>query len=202
MVTTESSVLCLMLENVDLDISQRPAASNLKIDITMGDLTVTGLKTASRASPKLVSTIKKSETSDSKLLKFSLEINPPEDPYRDDLDNDKGSLYDRNLSLTTSPLEIIYDTKTIFALVDVFRSPEEINVDYLQEAAMDGIKEYKDVKMSQLGWEYARDNHVFFKVFISLERSYFIFPQSGEYYEGDCLPLPRSPRTYSTLRTT
>ena len=34
--------------------------------------------------------------------------------------------------------------------MDVFRSPEEINVDYLQEAAMDGIKEYKDVKMSQV----------------------------------------------------
>ena len=182
-VTTESSVLCLMLENVDLDISQRPAASNLKIDITMGNLTVTGLKTASRSSPKLVSTVKK-ETSDSKLLKFSLEINPPENPYREDLNNDQGSLYDRNLSLITSPLEIIYDTKTIFALIDVFKSPEEINVDYIQEAAMDGIKEYKDVKMSQLGWEYARDNHVFFKVDISLESSYFIFPKRGEYYEG------------------
>ena len=160
MLSSGSSVLRLMLENVDLDISQRPSASNLKIDITMGDLTVTGLKTASRASPKLVSTIKKSQTFDSKLLKFSLEINPPED--LDDLDNDKGSLYDRNLSLTTSPLEIIYDTKTIFALVDVFRSPEEINVDYLQEAAMDGIKEYKDVKMSQVNTRLSlvNTNHV------------------------------------------
>ena len=94
---------------MDIDISKRPSASNLKIDMTMGNLTVTGS------------------------------------------DNDKGSLYDRNLSLITSPLDIIYDTKTTFALLDVFRSPEEIIVDYLQEAAMDGIKEYKDVNMSQLG---------------------------------------------------
>ena len=72
--------------------------------------------------------------------------------------------YFRNLSLTTSPLEIIYDTKTVFALVDVFKSPDELDVGYLQEAARDGIKEYKDVKMSQLGWEFAREHHVFFKV--------------------------------------
>ena len=180
-VASETSVLCLTLENVNLDISQRPAASNFKIEVTMENLTATGLKTASRQPPKLIKTVKH-QTTDSKLLNFAFETNPPNDPYGN-LDDDEGSLYDRNLSLTTSPLEIIYDAKTIYALRDVFRV-NEVNVGYLQEAALDGIKEYKDVKMSQLGWEFARENHVFFKVNIRIESPYFVFPKRGEYYEG------------------
>ena len=141
-----------------------------------------GLRTASRAAPVLVSTVKQ-HTSDSKLLNFSFETNPPEDQYGD-LDKDNGSLYDRNLCLTTSPLEIIYDNKTAFALRDIFRSPNEVNYGYLQEAARDGIKEYRDVKMSSLGWEFARENHVFFKVDIRIDSPFFIFPKRGEYTEG------------------
>ena len=55
---------------------------------------------------------------------------------------------------------------------------------YLQESTIDSIKEYKDVKMSQLGWQFVIEHHVFFKVDIELESSYFIFPRRGEYSEG------------------
>ena len=179
---SSSSVICLMLENVNLNLSQRPAASNFKMEITLEKLTVTGLGTARRKSPRLISTLS-NNTNNSKLLNFEFETKPPADPYGD-LDNDRGSLYNRKVSLTTSPLEIIYDTKTIFALIDVFESPVDVKVDYLQEVAIDGIKEYKEIKMSKLGWEFAREHHDFCKVNIALESSYFLFPKTGEYYEG------------------
>ena len=178
-----SSVLSLMLENVQLELQQRPAASNFVLTINMENLTVTGLQTSTNRAPlKLISTIKKAN-GELNLLNFEFEMNPPANPGGD-LDEDKGSLYDRKLNIFTSPLEIIYDTKTIFCLRDVFKSPEEVKIDYLQESAIDTIKEYKDVKMSQLGWEFARENHVFFNVNIELQSSYFIFPKRGEYYEG------------------
>ena len=180
---SSNSVLCLKLENVNLNLSQRPAASNFKMEITLENLTVTGIQGPTRREPpRLISTLKNS-TNNSKLLNFEFETKPPADPYGD-LDNDKGSLFNRKLSLSTSPLEIIYDTKTIWALVDVFESPVDVKVDYLQEVAIDGIKEYKEIKMSQLGWEFAREHHDFFKVNITLESSYFLFPKSGEYSEG------------------
>ena len=177
-----SSVICLMLENVNLNLSQRPAASNFKIEITLEKLTVTGLGTSRRKPPVLISTLR-NNSNNSKLLNFEFETKPPADPYGD-LDNDKGSLYNRKVSLTTSPLEITYDTKTLYALIDVFESPVDVKVDYLQEVAIDGIKEYKEIKMSKLGWEFAREHHDFFKVNIALESSYFLFPKTGEYYEG------------------
>lgn len=69
---------------------------------------------------------------------------------------------------------------------DLYRPPQEVRLGYLQESTIDSIKEYKDVKMSQLGWQFVRDHHVFFKVDIELESSYFIFPKGGEYTEGCC----------------
>ena len=140
-----------------------------------------------RPPPLIISTIRVGQEGEVKLLNFSFETNPPADPGGD-LDADKGSLYDRHLVLHTSPLEIIYPTKTIFGLREVFKSPEEMKIDYLQESAIDSIKEYKDVKMSQLGWEFARENYVFFKLHIDLASSYFVFPMRGEYREGcSCL---------------
>ena len=64
------------------------------------------------------------------------------------------------------------------------RPPQEVRVGYLQESTIDSIKEYKDVKMSQLGWQFVIEHHVFFKVDIELESSYFIFHRRGEYREG------------------
>jgi len=177
-----SSVLTLILEEVQLELQQRPAASNFLLAINMENLTVTGLHTSNKKPLKLISTVKK-VNGELNLLNFEFEMNPPANPGGD-LDEDKGSLYDRKLNIFTSPLEIVYDTKTIFRLVDVFKSPEEVKIDYLQESAIDTFKEYKDVKMSQLGWEFARENHVFFNVNIELQSSYFIFPKKGEYYEG------------------
>ena len=42
--STEIPVLCLMLDSVNVDISQRPAASNFKLEISMENLSVTGLR--------------------------------------------------------------------------------------------------------------------------------------------------------------
>ena len=175
-------VLRLALQTVRLSLSQRPAASNFRVGVTMESLTVFGVAAGGRAAPRLVTTVNTGTSAGSAhLLNFAFETNPPADPEGD---LETPSFYARKLSLTTSPLEIVYDTRTVFSLVEVFRSPEEVRIDYLQETAIDNFREYKDVKMTQIGWEYARDNHVFFDVDIKFESSYFIFPKNGEYYQG------------------
>ena len=143
---------------------------------------MTGLHLRGSSPPTLVSTVRRESSSGSasNLLTFSFETNPPMNP-NGDLDHDPGSFYDRNLTLRTSPLEIIWHTRTLHCLLAVFRPPQEVRVGYLQESTIDTIKEYKDVKMSQLGWQFVREHHVFFKVDIELESSYFIFPKNGEY---------------------
>ena len=183
---TEACVLELALRTVNLNLSQRPAASNFLIDVNMESLTVTGLHLRGSSPPILVSTVRRRESSSgsaSNLLTFSFETNPPKNP-NGNLDTDPGSFYDRNLTLHTSPLEITWHTRTLHCLLAVFRPPQEVRVGYLQESTIDTIKEYKDVKMSQLGWQFVREHHVFFKVDIELESSYFIFPKNGEYKEG------------------
>ena len=69
--------------------------------------------------PCLISTVRQRDRT-VKLLNFTFETNPPADP-EGDLDSDPGSLYDRNLTIRTSPLEIIYHTRTLHGLLDVFR---------------------------------------------------------------------------------
>ena len=137
-----------------------------------------GLHSKTSIAPTLVKTVRRESKggSESNLLTFSFETNPPKDPLGD-LDHDLGSFYDRNLMLRTSPLEITWHTRTLHCLLEVFRLPQEVRVGYLQESTIDSIKEYKDVKMSQLGWQFVREHHVFFKVDIELESSYFIFPK-------------------------
>ena len=152
----------------------------------MESLTVTGLHLRGSSPPTLVSTVRRESSSGSasNLLTFSFETNPPMDPHGDLDEESNKSFYDRNLTLRTSPLEITWHTRTLHCLLAVFRLPQEVRVGYLQESTIDTIKEYKDVKMSQLGWQFVREHHVFFKVDIELESSYFIFPKNGEYREG------------------
>ena len=180
----EGEVVALQLAAVELVMRQRPAANHFHLAVTMEALTVTGIHAARAAAPTLVSTVRREGgRANNHLLSFSFETNPPEDPLGD-LDQDPGSLYDRALALSTSPLEVTWHTRTLLALRRVFHPPQEVRLGYLQESTIDSIRDYKDVKMSQLGWQFVIDHHVFFKVNIELESSYFIFPKGGEYSAG------------------
>ena len=41
-------------------------------------------------------------------------------------------IYSQRIKFHSSPLEITYDKRTVNAVVSMFKTPEEINLDYLQ----------------------------------------------------------------------
>ena len=76
-------------------------------------------------------------------MTFEFENNPPSDPDGN-LDEDLGCLYDKRLKLFSSPLEIIYDLKTVRQLIAMFKTPDEINLTNLQQTAFAKLKKYRE----------------------------------------------------------
>jgi hypothetical protein len=109
--------------------------------MAMSSLTVTGWPTSGKAGPVIVST--RSTHLDDKLLNFEFESNPPSDPAGN-LDEDVGCLYDKRLKLFSSPLEIIYDHRTLRQLTSIFKTPDEINLSNLQQTAFAKLKQYRE----------------------------------------------------------
>ena len=131
-----------MLIQVTSTITQRPSAKNTKLSMEMSSLTVTGLPTSGKASaPVIVST--RSGFQNDKLLKFEFENNPPSNADGN-LDEDFGSLYDKRLQLFSSPLEVIYDHRTVHQLMNIFKTPESINLTNLQQTAFAKLKQYRE----------------------------------------------------------
>merc|ERR1719370_206061 len=97
----EACVLELALRTVNLQLSQRPAASNFLIEVSMESLTVKGLHSKTSIAPTLVKTVRRENKggSESNLLTFSFETNPPKDPLGDLDHRPWPSFYDRNLML-------------------------------------------------------------------------------------------------------
>lgn len=133
-------ITCLIFK-VSSAVTQRPSADNVKLSMTMSSLTVAGWRTNGKSSPVIVAT--RSGLIDDKLLNFEFENNPPSDPDGN-LDEDRGCLYDKRLKLFSSPLEIIYDHKTVRQLVNIFKTPEELNLTNLQQTAFAKLKQYRE----------------------------------------------------------
>ena len=80
----DATILRLLLSQVVCDIAQRPSAENIKLSMTMENLSIEGLKKVK--SPIIV----KTRVHDlNKLLTISFEKNPPDDATQD-LDLDEG----------------------------------------------------------------------------------------------------------------
>ena len=53
----------------------------------------------------------------------------------------------------------------------------------IQETGMQKVREFREQKMSKLGWEYVIENHKFRDIDIQLQSSYVVIPYKGEYVE-------------------
>ena len=133
--------LSFSLIKVTSTVTHRPSAGNVKLSMEMSSLTVTGLPMSGKAAPVIVST--RSGFQNDKLLKFEFENNPPSNPDGN-LDEDLGSLYDKRLQLFSSPLEVIYDHRTVHQLMNIFKTPDAINLTNLQQTAFAKLKQYRE----------------------------------------------------------
>ena len=118
-------------------------------------------------SPIIVSSLKVSEKSQKQLLKFSFEVPPKDD-----------GVFDQRIRISSSPLEITYDKRTFNAVLSMFKTPDEINLDYLQQQAFEKLKEYQE--SSTLTLNYIIENHSVIDVDVVLRPSRIIIPSSGE----------------------
>ncbi|CAH2233181.1 jg13113 [Pararge aegeria aegeria] len=164
-VNDQVEVLRACVENVEVDLKQRPSANALRVDVQMRAFTVTG-KCQGDLEPQLVTS--KEVSKDINLLNVLFETNP--------LDG----ACDQRVKVQARPLQIIYDAQTVIEIVKLFKPPTESSaLTTLQAAAENKLSDLKE--KSALGMQYAVHHHTFIELDIDIAASYIIIPQTGIY---------------------
>lgn len=161
-------VLFAILQKVSAKFEQRPAGQAIKVNVSMQQFSVIGLKQGELL-PKLAQTKSTSEdTSPSAhgpLLDIMFETNP--------LDKQ----CDQRVYVTSRPLEFIYDAQTINKVIDVFTVPQNTVLTQIQTAANLKLAEFKE--KSALGIQYAIQKHTKLDLKIDLMGCYGVLPHAG-----------------------
>nr|XP_060611950.1 intermembrane lipid transfer protein VPS13C [Anolis sagrei ordinatus] len=157
----------LKIQIIDLSttISQRPGAQALKVEAKLEHWYVTGLK-QKEVVPSLVASIGDTRSS---LLKIAFETNP------------EGSSADQSLSVESQPVEIIYDARTINALVDFFRTNKGMDLERLTTATLSKLEEIKE--RTATGLTHIIETRKVLDLRINLKPSYLLVPQTGFHYD-------------------
>ncbi|XP_045765599.1 vacuolar protein sorting-associated protein 13 isoform X2 [Maniola jurtina] len=158
-------VLRACVENVEVDMKQRPSANALRVDVQMRAFTVTG-KCQGDFEPQLVTS--KEVSKDVNLLNVLFETNP--------LDG----ACDQRVRVQARPLQIVYDAQTVIEIVNVFKPPTESTaLTTLQAVAENKLSDLKE--KSTLGMQYAVHHHTFIELDVDIAASFIIIPKTGMY---------------------
>ncbi|XP_059046157.1 intermembrane lipid transfer protein Vps13 isoform X1 [Achroia grisella] len=168
-VNDDVEVLKACVDNVEVDLQQRPSANALRVDVQMQAFSVTGVQ-QDEFIPQLVTS--KEVTKDVNLLNVVFETKP--------LDG----TCDQRVKVSARPLQIVYDAQTVIEIVNVFKPPSESTaLTTLQAAAENKLSDLKE--KSALGMQYAVHHHTFIDLDIDIAASYIIVPQTGMYKGGE-----------------
>ncbi|XP_042328008.1 LOW QUALITY PROTEIN: vacuolar protein sorting-associated protein 13C [Sceloporus undulatus] len=156
----------LKIQIIDLStkISQRPGAQALKVEAKLEHWYVTGLKQQNIV-PSLVASIGDARSS---LLKIEFETNPE--------DSSAG----QSLFVQSQPVEIIYDARTINAMVDFFRTNKGMDLERLTTATLSKLEEIKE--RTATGLTHIIETRKVLDLRINLKPSYLLVPQMGFHY--------------------
>ncbi|CAG9795097.1 unnamed protein product [Diatraea saccharalis] len=164
-VNDEAEVLKACVDNVIVDMKQRPSANALRVDVLMQAFTVTGVQQGDFV-PQLV--VSKEVTQYVNLLNVIFETNPID------------GTCDQRVKVSARPLQIVYDAQTVIEIVNVFKPPTESTaLTTLQAAAENKLSDLKE--KSALGMQYAVHHHTFIELDVDIAASYIIVPQTGKY---------------------
>ncbi|XP_032088640.1 vacuolar protein sorting-associated protein 13C [Thamnophis elegans] len=157
----------LKIQIIDLStkISQRPGAQALKIEAKLEHWYMTGLRQRDVV-PSLVASIGAAESS---LLEIQFETNP------------EGSVADQSLFLQSQPVEIIYDARTINALVEFFQTNRGMDLERLTTATLSKLEEIKE--RTATGLMHIIETRKVLDLRINLKPSYLLIPQTGFHHE-------------------
>ncbi|KAH0619803.1 hypothetical protein JD844_014073 [Phrynosoma platyrhinos] len=156
----------LKIQIIDLStkISQRPGAQALKVEAKLEHWYVTGLKQQNIV-PSLVASVGDAKSS---LLKIEFETNPED------------SSAAQSLFVQSQPVEIIYDARTINAMVDFFRTNKGMDLERLTTVTLSKLEEIKE--RTATGLTHIIETRKVLDLRINLNPSYLLVPQTGFLY--------------------
>ncbi|XP_062998550.1 intermembrane lipid transfer protein VPS13C isoform X2 [Elgaria multicarinata webbii] len=157
----------LKIQIIDLStkISQRPGAQALKVEAKLEHWYVTGLR-QQNVVPSLVASIGNAKSS---LLQIEYETNPED------------STADQRFFVQSQPVEIIYDAKTINAMVEFFQTNRGMDLERLTTATLSKLEEIKE--RTATGLTHIIETRKVLDLRINLKPSYLLVPQTGFHYE-------------------
>ncbi|XP_032273582.1 vacuolar protein sorting-associated protein 13C isoform X2 [Phoca vitulina] len=158
-------ILKIQIIGLGTQVSQRPGAQALKVEAKLEHWYITGLKQQGVV-PSLVASIGDTTSS---LLKIEFETNP------------ENSTADQTLTVQSQPVEVIYDAKTINAVVEFFQSNKGLNLEQITSATLMKLEEIKE--RTATGLTHIIETRKVLDLRINLKPSYLILPQTGFHHE-------------------
>nr|XP_033776023.1 vacuolar protein sorting-associated protein 13C isoform X2 [Geotrypetes seraphini] len=157
----------LKVQIIDLSTKflQRPGAQAMKIEAKLAHWYVTGLRQQDIV-PSLVASIGGTESS---LLSIQFETNPED------------STVDQLLVLQSQAVEIIYDARTINALMEFFQTHKGMDLEQLTSATLMKLEEIKE--RTAAGFSHIIETRKVLDLRINLKPSYLVIPQTGFYHK-------------------
>uniref|UniRef100_A0A8C0MMJ3 Vacuolar protein sorting 13 homolog C n=1 Tax=Canis lupus familiaris TaxID=9615 RepID=A0A8C0MMJ3_CANLF len=158
-------ILKIQIIGLGTQVSQRPGAQALKVEAKLEHWYITGLKQEGIV-PSLVTSIGDTTSS---LLKIEFETNP------------ENSTADQTLIVQSQPVEVIYDAKTINAVVEFFQSNKGLDLEQITSATLMKLEEIKE--RTATGLTHIIETRKVLDLRINLKPSYLILPQTGFHHE-------------------
>ncbi|XP_072472489.1 intermembrane lipid transfer protein VPS13C isoform X1 [Notamacropus eugenii] len=159
-------ILKVQIIGLSTQASQRPGAQALRVEAKLEHWYVTGLMQQNIV-PSLVASI--GDTSSS-LLKIEFETNPVD------------STADQTLVVRSQPVEIIYDAKTINAVVEFFQASRSLDLEQITSATLMKLEEIKE--KTATGLTHIIETRKVLDLRINLKPSYLILPRTGFHHEN------------------
>ncbi|XP_024894514.1 vacuolar protein sorting-associated protein 13C [Pteropus alecto] len=157
--------LKIQIIGLGTQVSQRPGAQALKVEAKLEHWYITGLRQQDTV-PSLVASIGDTASS---LLKIEFETNP------------ENSTADQTLIVQSQPVEVIYDAKTINAVVEFFQSNKGLDLEQITSATLMKLEEIKE--RTATGLTHIIETRKVLDLKINLKPSYLIVPQTGFYHK-------------------
>ncbi|KAJ8953002.1 hypothetical protein NQ318_015363 [Aromia moschata] len=143
--SSERTVLITELTSVKLKVETRSAVNALKVNVKIDDLKTLGLRQGDFV-PEIV--ISETIENQQGLLEVTFETNPLDGKC------------DQRIQMMANPIRIVYDAQTVIKILDVFKVPEDSDLDQIQAAADVDIDFSAPYVIIPYGGKYTGDENV------------------------------------------
>ncbi|XP_060030384.1 intermembrane lipid transfer protein VPS13C [Erinaceus europaeus] len=165
-------ILKIQIIGLGTQVSQRPGGQSLRVAAKLEHWYITGLRQQNIV-PSLVASIGDSSSS---LLEIEFETNP------------ENSTANQSLAVQSQPVELIYDAKTINAVVEFFKSNKGLDLEQITSATLMKLEEIKE--KTATGLTHIIETRKVLDLRINLKPSYLIVPKTGFHHgKSDLLIL-------------